>query len=226
MILKEVPSCERPREKALCEGFDKLSNIELLALLIRSGTKDENAIDIAKKIVYCLEDISSLSTMSITELINFKGIGKSKAIEILAAVELGKRININKEKTLSFANPQSIFEYFKPRFNSVEQENLYVIYLDTRGKVTSIKHISAGTHTQTLIDSKSIFKWAYKLNSSSMILVHNHPSGDPTPSIADYKITSELVKQAKIVNFEIIDHVIIGNDYFSMKQHSKLYKVF
>ena len=114
MILKEVPMCERPREKLLLEGSDKLTNIELLAILLRTGCKDENVLEVAKKVVYLLEDITELSDLTIQELTNIKGIGESKAITILACVELGRRINEYKQNRFNFANPSEIFEYFYP----------------------------------------------------------------------------------------------------------------
>ena len=209
MILKEVPMCERPREKLLLEGSDKLTNIELLAILLRTGCKDENVLEVAKKVVYLLEDITELSDLTIQELTNIKGIGESKAITILACVELGRRINEYKQNRFNFANPSEIFEYFYPRVKDLKQEHLYVIYLDLKGKTIGIKNLTIGT-----------------ISSTNFILVHNHPSGDPTPSIADIKLTIELVKKSRIINFEVLDHVIIGDEYFSMRKNIKDIKVF
>lgn len=226
MILKEVPSSERPREKMLLEGIDKLSNIELLAILLRTGCKEDNVLEVAKKVVYLLEDISDLSDLTIQELTRIKGIGTSKAITVLACVELGKRINENKQKKLTFISPNEIFNYFYPRMKDLKQEYLYVIYLDVKGKVISIRNLTIGTVSSTLIDANLVFKWAYKLSSTKFIMVHNHPSGDSTPSIADIKITIELVKKAKVISFELVDHLIIGDDCFSMKRDLKDIKVF
>ena len=108
----------------------------------------------------------------------------------------------------------------------LKQEHLYVIYLDLKGKVTAIKNLTIGTISSTLIDANLIFKWAYKLSSTNFILVHNHPSGDATPSIADIKLTIDLVKKSKIINLEVVDHVIIGDEYFSMRKNLKDIKVF
>ena len=162
MILKEVPICERPREKLLLEGSEKLSNIELLAILLRSGNKDEIVLEVAKKVIYLLEDITDLSSLTIQELTNIKGIGESKAITILACVELGKRMNEYKQNKFTFTNPKEIFEYFYPRVKDLKQEHLYVIYLDLKGKVISVKNLTIGTISSTLIDPNLIFKWAYK----------------------------------------------------------------
>lgn len=226
MLLKEVPMSERPREKLLNQGSSKLSNIELLAILLRTGCKDENVLEVSKKLIYLLEDITNLSSLTIQELTNIKGIGESKAITILACVELGKRINEFKQNKLIFATPKEIFNYFHPRMKDLDQEYLYVIYLDLKGKVIAIKNLTIGTISSTLIDANLIFKWAYKFSSTSFILVHNHPTGDPSPSIADIKLTIDLVKKSKIINFEVLDHVIIGEEYYSMKKSLKDIKVF
>ena len=219
MLLKEVPLCEQPREKLLIEGSSKLSNVELLAILLRTGCKDENVLEVAKKVVYLLEDITDLSDLTIQELTNIKGIGLSKAITILASVELGKRINEYKQTRYNFKNPSEIFAYFYPRLKDLKQEHLYVIYLDLKGRITAIKNLTIGTVSSTLIDANLIFKWAYKLSSTNFILVHNHPSGDPYPSKEDMELTNKIRKASKIIDVELLDHIIIAkNDYFSFKQ--------
>lgn len=226
MILKEVPLCERPREKLIEEGSSKLSNIELIAILLRTGTKNENVLELAEKVMYQLNDISDLSSLCLEELTSIKGIGLSKAVTILSAIELGKRIAISKTKKIFFVTPEDVFNYFYPRMKDLKEENLYAIYLDIKGNVINIKHLTKGTISSTLIDPKLIFKWAYKLSASSYLLVHNHPSGDPTPSIADLKITQEIIKQSKIIQLELIDHIIIGDSFLSMKRSAKNFKLF
>lgn len=226
MILKEVPLNERPREKLLNEGVEKLSNIELIAILLRTGTKDKNVLELAARVVYLLEDISDLNELTVQELQNINGIGEAKAITIIASAELGKRIAAAKKSELTFVSPENVYDYFYPRLKNFKQEVLYGIYIDVRGKVSAIKQLTVGTINSTLIDPKIVFKWAYKYQASSIILVHNHPSGDSIASPQDLKSTAELVKQAKTLNFEIIDHIIIGNDLYSMKRMSKAYKVF
>lgn len=226
MILKEVPLNERPREKLLAEGVEKLSNTELIAILLRTGTKDKNVLELATKVVYLLEDISDLNELTIQELENINGIGEAKAITIVASAELGRRIASARKSELTFVTPENVYEYFYPRLKDYKQEVLYGIYMDVRGKVNAIKQLTVGTVNSTLIDPKIVFKWAYKYQASSIILVHNHPSGESMASPQDLKSTAELVKQARTLNFEIIDHIIIGNDLYSMKRMSKAYKVF
>lgn len=226
MILKEVPSAFQPREKLLREGTENLSNTELIAILIRCGTKNESVLEVANKVLYLLEDINDMRELTLEELTTIKGIGEVKALTLLAAVELGKRIAVKKEKKISFQGPKDIFDYFYPRLSNETQEILYCIYFDIKGKVIAIRELSLGATSQTMIDGKIIFKWAFKYSSSSIILVHNHPSGDPTPSLADLKITAEIVKQSKVIQIEVLDHIIIGESFYSMKLNNKYYKVF
>lgn len=225
MLLKEIPDYEKPREKAKELGIERLSNVELLAILIRTGTKGKNVLETSKEILYKLENIKDLNTITLTELTSVKGIGNDKAITVLAAIEFGKRINEFKKSTISFAKAEDVFEYFKIKMNGLEQENLYVIYLNNKLNLLDIKLITTGTINTTLFDATTILKWALKLSSPAIILVHNHPSGDPTPSVADYKMTDLIIKQCELLNITVIDHIIIGETFHSMKR-SKEYKKF
>ena len=226
MILKEVPMCERPREKVKERGVESLTNVELLAILLRTGSKELNVLELAQRILYVIEDITELNDLTIEELMKEKGVGEAKAITIVAAVEIGKRLSQISTKNINFTSPQEVFSYFKPKVNHLKVENLYVVYLDIRGNLIKVKLLTTGTINQTFIDPLEVFKWAYKYSSTMMILVHNHPSGDPTPSMADLKITHELVKKAKLMNMEILDHIIIGITYYSMRQNQNKYKIF
>ena len=225
MLLKEIPDYEKPREKAKELGIERLSNVELLAILIRTGTKGKNVLETSKEILYKLENIKDLNTITLTELTSVKGIGSDKAITVLAAIEFGKRINEFKKSSISFAKAEDVFEYFKIKMNGLEQENLYVIYLNNKLNLLDIKLITTGTINTTLFDATTILKWALKLSSPAIILVHNHPSGDPTPSVADYKMTDLIIKQCELLNITVIDHIIIGETFHSMKR-SKEYKKF
>lgn len=225
MLLKEIPDYEKPREKAKELGIERLSNVELLAILIRTGTKGKNVLETSKEILYKLENIKDLNTITLTELTSVKGIGNDKAITVLAAIEFGKRINEFKKSSISFAKAEDVFEYFKIKMNGLEQENLYVIYLNNKLNLLDIKLITTGTVNTTLFDATTILKWALKLSSPAIILVHNHPSGDPTPSVADYKMTDLIIKQCELLNITVIDHIIIGETFHSMKRSNE-YKKF
>lgn len=225
-MLKEVPSYERPREKAMSSGVSSLSTAELIAIVLRTGSKEDNVLETARKILYSIDNISRLREITVNELTSIKGIGKTKAITLLASIELGIRILEEKNKIKYFSSPEDVFKFFYPKLRSVNQEHLYAIFLNLRGVIIDYKLITKGTISTSLLDGKDIIKWALKLSSTAVILVHNHPSGDPTPSMADLKSTSSFVSQAKVLEIVVLDHIIIGDTYYSMKQSTKLFKVF
>lgn len=218
MILKELPSLEWPREKALREGFEKLSNIELLSIFLRTGTKELNVLDLSANILYHLNNITDLTKISINELLEVKGIGEAKALTILAAIELGKRIQNYEFNELSFRSPLEIYRFFKLRVSELMQEHFFVVYLNSKGKVMSYRLISIGTINSTVCDAKEVLKWAVKLKSSAIILVHNHPSGDVTPSENDILVTKDIERKAKVLDIVVLDHIIIGKGYYSFSE--------
>ena len=218
MILKEVPYQEWPREKALREGFDKLSNIELLSIFLRTGTKETNVLGLSANIMYHMDNITDLAKISINELLEIKGIGSAKAITLLAAIELGRRIQNYEFNEISFRSPLEIYRFFKIRVSELQQEHFYAIYLNAKGKVMNYRLISIGTINSTVCDSKEVFKWALKLKASAIILVHNHPSGNSSPSENDIMITKDLERKAKILDIVVLDHIIVGNGYYSFSE--------
>lgn len=223
-MLREVPIYERPREKAIENGINSLSNVELLAILLRTGSKNEDVMQLSKRILYNLDSISRLNEITIGELTSIKGIGKTKAITLLASIELGLRILENKRKLKIYKDPEQVFNYYYPLLRNLNQEHLYVIFLNAKGLVISEQLISKGTLSSSLIDGRDILKLALKFSSSAIILVHNHPSGDSMPSVADIKATSKVINQAKLMDIVVLDHIIIGNDYFSMKENLSIFK--
>lgn len=223
MILKELPLEERPRERAINYGVESLSNAELLAIILRTGSKKFSVLETSHKLLSKVNKLHDLNNLSFEELKEIDGIGTTKAITILSAIELGKRINQINIDDISFSEPFEIFNYMKDiRF--LEEEHVYVLYLNSKGKLIEKKLLGIGTINQTLIDSKTIFKWAYKLSASAFILIHNHPSGDETPSNADLKITEIILKQAKTLGLHFLDHLIIGNYYYSIKNETTIFK--
>lgn len=226
MILKEIPIFERPREKVINQGVKYLSNIELIAILLRTGSKDKNVLRLSEELLYKLTKINELNDLTVNELTSIKGIGLTKAVTILAAVELGKRISEISPKNKILNSSKLVYEHMKNYFINVKEEHLYGVYLNAKGSLISTIELSKGTINSTLIDSELIFKWYYKLSSSGVILVHNHPSGDSTPSLADLKKTEEVVKKAKLLNIRILDHIIIGLNYYSMAENNKYFNIF
>lgn len=226
MILKEIPFFERPREKVINQGVKYLSNVELIAILLRTGNNEENVLRLSEKLLYKLSNIKDLNQLTFSELTEIKGIGIAKAVTIIAAVELGRRISLISEKEIILKSSLSVYNYMKNLFLDVKEEHLYGLYLNAKGVLISCIELSKGNVNTTLFDSDSIFKWYYKLSSSAIILVHNHPSGDSNPSIPDLKKTEEIVVKAKVLGINILDHIIIGNSFYSIRENNKLYKIF
>lgn len=224
MILKEIPIYERPRERALDVGVENLSTTELLAIILRTGSKKYSVLETANQILTKSSKIQNLNFLSLEELVEIDGIGITKAITILSAIELGKRINQIEKNDISFFNPIEIYNYMKNELQSLTEERSYALYLNTKGKLIEKKLLTIGTINQTLIDSKIIFKWAYKLSASAFVLIHNHPSKDSTPSKQDLQITREILKQSKTLGIFFIDHLIIGNDFYSMSQSTDIFE--
>ena len=226
MIIKDIPKFERPREKVINQGVQYLSNNELIAILLRTGTKNQNVLKVSEQILYKLSNINDLYNLTISELTSIKGIGPSKAVTLLAAVELGKRISNLNEKDYILNSSGKVYLFMQNYYINVKEEHLYGLYLNSKGKLIQAVELSKGTINSTLIDCETIFKWYYKLSSSAIILAHNHPSGDPTPSIQDLKKTEEVVKKAKMLNINVLDHIIIGKTYYSIRENNKLFNIF
>ena len=219
MKLNEIPIWEKPREKVIDNGIESLSTTELMAILIRCGTKNKSVLELSSEVLNYFESIEELKDVTIEELVKIDGIGVAKAATILAAIELGKRLASKKITKNKFITPIDVFLEFSPLVNGLKQEHLYAVYLDAKGRLIQRKLISIGNVNSALLDDKTIFKWAYKLSATAIILIHNHPSGDQRPSIQDVEATKKFYKITKELGFILLDHIIIGNDYYSMKLH-------
>lgn len=224
--MKELPVGERPYEKCFKNGPEYLSDYELLSIILRTGVSGTNAYELSKKILdNGTQKGSLLSIMHFTkdELLKIKGIGKVKSAQVLCIGELAKRISaINAVKGLKFDSPATIADYYMEKMRHLEQENLLVLYLDTKCRLIQDKTISKGTVNQALISSREIFIEGLKCNAVSIILIHNHPSGDCTPSRDDISSTKNICEAGKLIGISILDHIIIGDrKYFSLKE-SKL----
>ena len=213
-MLKEIPDYDRPREKALKYGINTLSNIELLAIILRTGSKEENVIDVAKNLLYSFKNLSSIAEATLKELTTIKGIGEIKAITLLASIELGLRIMDIKNEIIFYTNPQQVFDAFYPKVHLLKKEHLYAIFLNTKGMIIQEKLITQGTISMSLLDGKDIIKWALKLSASAIILVHNHPSGDPTPSPDDLQITARIYQAGELLGIHLLDHIVIGDQRY------------
>lgn len=224
MILKEMPIYERPRERAVEVGIENLSSMELLAIILRTGSQKYSVLETANQVLKKVSKIQDLNYLTLEELKEIDGIGITKAVTILSAIELGKRINKIEKNEISFLDPHQIYNYMKQELQQYKEERAFALYLNAKGKLIEKKLLTIGTINQTIIDSKIIFKWVFKLSASAFILIHNHPSLDPTPSKQDLIVTKEILKHSKTLGIYFLDHIIIGNGYYSMSQSTDIFE--
>jgi DNA repair protein RadC len=209
---------DRPREKLILKGRNSLSNAELIAILIHSGSKKETAVQLSKKILSSINsDLNKLGKLTIQDLMKFNGIGEAKAISIVAALELGRRRkNSEIEKRKSIKSSNDAFNVIKDVLSDLPHEEFWVIYLNRKNEVLKKVNISKGGVVGTVADTKIIFKHAIEQLASGIILSHNHPSGNLKPSRADINLTKKLKETGLIMDIQILDHLIIGEkNYYS-----------
>lgn len=218
--MKELPISERPYEKLELYGADKLTNSELLAIIIKTGTKDETAVSLAQRILKLndtvqKEDLSFLQNISISEYMTIKGIGKVKAIQLIALGEIAKRINkpINKQN-IKIKSSKDVANLLMNELRNEKREKVKLILLNSKNIIMKIKDISYGGTNFAMIETREILEEVIKTQAPKMILVHNHPSGDVTPSKADFSMTDRIYDAAKLVGVELLDHIIIGDNKF------------
>jgi DNA repair protein RadC len=222
-LIKEMPKNERPRERLKNDGIDALSNLELIALLLRTGKKDLSVIELSKRVLYHLESLEDLKRISLEELSQIPGIKEAKATTLIAAIELGKRlslIRLDQKKTIQ--SPFDVYQLMHAFLSHLEQEHFMCLYLNTKSELIKKETVFIGTINQTLIHPREILRTAIKISSSSLIFVHNHPTGDSTPSSADLISTKHLIEATKSIGLHFIDHIIIGkNEFFSIMENKK-----
>ena len=218
--IKEIPKDERPRERLKEVGVENITNIELLSVILKTGTKNKNVKELAIDILNKYE-IVDLKDISINNLMKIKGIGEVKAIELLASIELGKRIYLKESKTLEkLETPKEIWESSRYLLNNKKQEFFYCLYFDNKQRLIERKLLFMGTINRSVTHMREIFKEAYKVSASSIVCIHNHPSNDITPSKEDIKFTRNLIKTGELQGIPVVDHIIIGDDsYYSFYEH-------
>ena len=223
LLIKNIPVEDRPRERFLKGGVNNLSNSELISILLNTGTKNSSVKELANNILKELNDITQLKDLSLNSLKKIKGIGEIKAITLLSALELGKRVYYEKNmQKIKMNSAGIIYDYVKSDLIGKKQEYFYCLYLDTKKNLIEKKLLFIGTINRSIVHPREIFKYAYLLSASSIVCIHNHPSGDPLPSIEDINLTKSLVKIGKIQGIEIIDHIIIGNNYYSFFENGDI----
>lgn len=218
--MKELPISERPYEKLELYGAENLTNSELLAIIIKTGTKENSAVELAQNVLRLnestsKEDLSFLQDISIFDYMKIKGIGKIKAIQLLAVCELAKRMNkpINKQR-IKINNSKDVANLLMNELKYEKREKAKLILLNTKNIILKVKDISYGGANFAMIEPKEILNEAIKMQAQKIILVHNHPSGDPTPSKSDFNITDRIYEASELLGIKFLDHIIIGNNRF------------
>lgn len=223
--IKDWSDDDKPREKLILKGRSALSDAELIAILIGSGSRNESAVDLSKKILASVNNnLNDLGTLSIKKLMQFKGIGEAKAVSIAAALEIGRRRRgEDVQKITKITSSKSVFDLLQPILGELPHEEFWIVYLNNSNKVLQQSQQSKGSITGTLVDVRLIMKEALECGAVAMILSHNHPSGTLKPSEADKQITQKIKKAAEGLDIKVLDHVIITqSDYFSFADENIL----
>ncbi|MFD1736032.1 DNA repair protein RadC [Bacillus salitolerans] len=219
-MIRDFPQDERPRERLINDGPESLANHELLAILLRTGSKEESVLQLSNRMLTHFEGLRMLKDATIEELTSMKGIGQTKAVQIMAALELGRRIGrLQHEDRYVIRSPEDGANYVMDEMRFLSQEHFVCLYLNTKNQVLHKQTIFIGSLNASIVHPREVFKEAFRRSAASIICVHNHPSGDPSPSREDIEVTKRLTECGKIIGIEILDHLIIGeNNYVSLKE--------
>jgi DNA repair protein RadC len=222
--IKDLQTFDRPRERLIKYGADYLTDEELIAILLKTGTKKHSAKDLATILLNEIDGINNLNSISYEKLISIEGIKQSKACDIMAAVELSRRINDIKDiQNVKFNNCEVVYNYYKNKIAYELQEHFYCVYLDTNKRIIKEKLLFKGTLNYSIVHPREVFKEAYLVGASAIICVHNHPSGNVLPSKQDLDITKSLQEVGSILGIKIVDHIIVGkNNYYSFLQNNDI----
>ena len=216
---------DRPREKLMLKGKAALSDAELIAILIGSGSRNESAVELSRRILSSVDNnLNALGKLSLAQLTSFKGIGEAKAISIIAAMDLGRRRRGEEALELKqITSSKMIFDIMQPIIGELPHEEFWIIYINNSNRVLSKSQLSKGGITATLVDVRLIFKNALEIGATGIVLSHNHPSGTLKPSEADVKITKKIKLAAESLDISILDHVIVGeHGYYSFADEGTL----
>ncbi len=231
LLIKELPDSERPRERLAEKGADALKSSELIAILLRTGTKGISAIHVAEQLLLKFNSLDSLSRATISELQKVKGVGRDKAIALQAAFTLARRMAKEmRQESPMLDTPDRVADLLREEARSYEVESFQVVSVNTRRRLLRVDKVSQGTLDTILVHPREVFKPAIAANAAAVILLHNHPSGDPTPSEADIKVTRDLIRAGQLLKIDVLDHVIIGRatqerpkDYVSLRELGYFY---
>lgn len=217
-MIKSLPTEYQPREKALKEGIESLSDIELLALILRTGNKEESVLELSKRLINEIGGFNHLLYVDYSTLCSLKGIKQAKAIEILSIVEISRRLKDNRHNMITFDDCVGVYRYLKDEMMFLKQEHFIVLCLDSKNHLIKKKTIFVGSLNMSVVTPREVFKEAIGVNSAKIVLVHNHPSGDSSPSSEDIYLTSQFFELGDMMSIEVVDHIIIGwNEFYSIK---------
>jgi DNA repair protein RadC len=224
LMIRDFPQDERPRERFVQHGAQSLSNHELIAILLRTGTKDESVLQLSNRLLSHFEGLRNLKSATLEEITSIKGIGYAKAIQILTAVEIGRRVaNLSFNERYVIRSPEDGANYMMNDMRFLSQEHFVCLYLNTKNQVLHKQTVFIGSLNASIVHPREVYKEALKRSAASIICLHNHPSGDPTPSREDIEVTKRLSECGKIIGIDLLDHLIIGeNKFVSLKEKGYL----
>ncbi|WP_033543479.1 RadC family protein [Planococcus sp. CAU13] len=215
MMIRDVHTADRPRERLINQGATSLSNQELIAILLRTGTRQESVLHLSNRVLHHFEQIQQLKDASIEELIAINGIGQAKAVQLLAAVELGRRLSSKQtDAKFTIRSPKDAASYLMADMTSLKQEHFVVLFLNIKNQVLHRQTIFVGSLNASIVHPREIFREAVRRSAASIVCAHNHPSGNPAPSPEDIAVTKRLMEAGSIVGIELLDHLIIGDHQF------------
>jgi DNA repair protein RadC len=223
-MIRDIPPHDRPRERMIAFGPQSLSNHELLAILLRTGTKEESVLQLSNRILNEFEGLRLLKDASLEEITAIHGIGSAKAIQLMAAVEIGRRIGrLKYEDRFMIRAPEDAANYMMEEMRFLSQEHFVCLYLNTKNQVMHKQTLFIGSLNASIVHPREVFKEAFRRSAASIVCLHNHPSGDPAPSREDIDVTKRLVECGKILGIDVLDHLIIGEKkYVSLKEKGYL----
>ncbi len=222
--IREMPQSERPREKLLGRGAAALTDSELVAILLRTGLPGANAVEVARQLLERYGSLSGLSRCSVKEIASIRGIGAAKAIQLVAAFGLGQRLANERLSRQKLDSPELVHDLVAAEMRTLHKESLRVILLDTRYHLLRMEEVSLGSVNESIAHPRDVFRPAVISSAYAVIVVHNHPSGDPSPSQSDHSLTRRLAEAAELLQIKLLDHIIIGAPaegrlpYFSFKE--------
>ncbi|TDL35471.1 JAB domain-containing protein [Jeotgalibacillus sp. S-D1] len=219
-MIRDYKEEDRPRERLILQGPHSLSNQELIAILLRTGSKKESVLNLSNRLLHQFEGLRLLKEASLEEIMSINGIGEAKAVQIMAAIEMGRRIaNLTFNDRYVIRSPEDGANFLMNEMRFLQQEHFVCLYLNTKNQVIHQQTVFIGSLNASIVHPREVFKEAFRRSAASIVCAHNHPSGDPSPSKEDIDVTRRLVECGKMIGIDILDHLIIGEKkYVSLKE--------